>query len=89
VRSRRREREVLDLLLDNLSNKEIAGKLFVCERTVKFHVSNLLSKFGAPRRPDRSVDANPGGVLMLLCIAVPTRLGSRLTHENPTSRLSP
>jgi DNA-binding NarL/FixJ family response regulator len=48
----RREREVLDLLLDNLSNKEIATKLFVSERTVKFHVSNLLSKFGVQRRAD-------------------------------------
>jgi DNA-binding NarL/FixJ family response regulator len=48
----RREREVLDLLLDNLSNKEIAAKLFVCERTVKFHVSHLLSKFGVQRRAD-------------------------------------
>lgn len=48
----RRERDVLDLLLDNLSNKEIAGKLFVSERTVKFHVSNLLSKFHVQRRAD-------------------------------------
>ena len=48
----RREREVLDLLLDNLSNKEIAAKLFVSERTVKFHVSNLLGKFGVRRRAD-------------------------------------
>src|SRR5271165_4664644 len=48
----RREREVLDLLLDNLCNKEIASKLFVSERTVKFHVSNLLSKFGVQRRAD-------------------------------------
>ena len=48
----RRERDVLDLLLDNLSNKEIAGKLFVSERTVKFHVSNLLSKFAVQRRAD-------------------------------------
>jgi DNA-binding NarL/FixJ family response regulator len=48
----RREREVLDLLLDNLSNKEIASKLFVTERTVKFHVSNLLSKFHVQRRAD-------------------------------------
>ena len=48
----RREREVLDLLLENLSNKEIAAKLFVSERTVKFHVSNLLSKFGVQRRSD-------------------------------------
>lgn len=48
----RREREVLDLLLENLSNKEIAAKLFVSERTVKFHVSNLLSKFAVQRRSD-------------------------------------
>jgi DNA-binding NarL/FixJ family response regulator len=48
----RREHEVLDLLLDNLSNKEIASKLFVSERTIKFHVSNLLSKFGVQRRAD-------------------------------------
>src|SRR5580704_12542220 len=48
----RREREVLDLLLDNLSNKEIASKLFVTERTIKFHVSNLLSKFQVQRRAD-------------------------------------
>jgi DNA-binding CsgD family transcriptional regulator len=50
--SNRREREMLDLGLDNLSTKEIASKLFVCERTVKFHVSNLLSKFGVQRRAD-------------------------------------
>jgi DNA-binding NarL/FixJ family response regulator len=48
----RREHEVLDLLLDNLANKEIAAKLFVSERTIKFHVSNLLSKFGVQRRAD-------------------------------------
>jgi DNA-binding NarL/FixJ family response regulator len=48
----RRERQVLDLLLENLSNKEIAAKLFVSERTVKFHVSNLLSKFGVQRRAE-------------------------------------
>lgn len=48
----RRGREVLDLLLDNLSNKEIANKLFVSERTIKFHVSNLLHTFGVQRRAD-------------------------------------
>ncbi len=48
----RREREVLDLLLDNLANKEIASKLFVTERTIKFHVSNLLAKFHVQRRAD-------------------------------------
>lgn len=48
----RRERDVLDLLLENLSNKEIAARLFVSERTVKFHVSNLLNKFGVQRRAE-------------------------------------
>ena len=53
----RREQEVLSGLLENLANKEIAGKLNISERTVKFHVSNLLSKFGVRRRAD----------LILLC----------------------
>lgn len=47
-----REREVLDCLLGNLSNKEIARKLEISERTAKFHVSNLLIKFGVRRRVD-------------------------------------
>ncbi len=53
----RREQEVLESLLENLANKEIASKLNIAERTVKFHVSNLLSKFGVRRRAD----------LILLC----------------------
>ncbi len=48
----RREQEVLDSLLENLSNKEIASRLNIAERTVKFHVSNLLNKFGVRRRAD-------------------------------------
>ena len=47
-----RQREVRDLLLENLSNREIAERLHMSERTVKFHVSNLLSKFGVKRRAD-------------------------------------
>jgi DNA-binding NarL/FixJ family response regulator len=48
----RREREVLESLLRNLSNKEIASQLNISERTVKFHVSNLLAKHGVRRRAD-------------------------------------
>lgn len=48
----RREREVLQAVLENLSNKEIAGQLNISERTAKFHVSNLLAKFGVERRTD-------------------------------------
>lgn len=47
-----REREVLGCLLENLSNKEIARKLNISERTAKFHVSNLLAKFDVRRRVD-------------------------------------
>jgi DNA-binding NarL/FixJ family response regulator len=47
-----REQEVLEALLANLSNKEIAQRLSLAERTVKFHVSNVLSKFGVQRRTD-------------------------------------
>jgi DNA-binding NarL/FixJ family response regulator len=53
----RREQEVLEGLLENLANKEVASKLNISERTVKFHVSNLLAKFGVRRRAD----------LILLC----------------------
>jgi DNA-binding NarL/FixJ family response regulator len=45
-----REREVLLLVLENLSNKEIASRLHISERTAKFHVSNLLSKFDLKSR---------------------------------------
>ncbi len=48
----RREKEVLELLLRNLSNKEIAKELTISARTAKFHVSNLLAKHGVRRRAD-------------------------------------
>jgi DNA-binding NarL/FixJ family response regulator len=48
----RREQSVLEALLENLSNKEIGNRLNISERTVKFHVSNLLSKYGVQRRAD-------------------------------------
>jgi DNA-binding NarL/FixJ family response regulator len=41
----RRQQEVLRGVTQNLSNKEIASKLNIAERTVKFHVSALLQKF--------------------------------------------
>lgn len=45
-----REAQVLRLVLEGLQNKEIAERLHVGLRTVKFHVSNILAKTGARGR---------------------------------------
>jgi DNA-binding NarL/FixJ family response regulator len=45
-----REQEVLDGVHQNLARKEIAYKLNVSVRTVKFHVSSLVAKFGVTNR---------------------------------------
>jgi two-component system nitrate/nitrite response regulator NarL len=58
----RREQDVLDALLQNLSNKEIASRLDIAERTVKFHVSNLLVKFNVQRRADVILHSFQSGV---------------------------
>ncbi|HUJ20985.1 MAG TPA: LuxR C-terminal-related transcriptional regulator, partial [Bryobacteraceae bacterium] len=47
-----REAQVLDSVTWGRSNKEIAGILVITERTVKFHVSNILSKLGLERRTE-------------------------------------
>ena len=47
-----REREVLALLAQGLSNKEIAERLFLSVATVKYHVRVLLSKLGATSRAE-------------------------------------
>jgi DNA-binding NarL/FixJ family response regulator len=45
-----REAQVLDLLADRLSNREIAGRLFLSPRTVEKHVAALLAKLGCEDR---------------------------------------
>jgi len=45
-----RELEILELIAEGLSNKEIAGRLFVSENTVKTHSSRVFDKLGAKRR---------------------------------------
>ncbi|HEM46175.1 MAG TPA: response regulator transcription factor [Alphaproteobacteria bacterium] len=47
-----REQEVLTLLIEGLTNPEIAGRLVVSRSTAKAHVSNILSKMGVSNRAE-------------------------------------
>lgn len=47
-----RQKEILHSVLCNRANKEIASKLNITVRTVKFHISSLLNKFGVDNRID-------------------------------------
>ncbi|MEO8956945.1 MAG: response regulator transcription factor [Ktedonobacteraceae bacterium] len=47
-----REREVLELVSQGLSNKLIARRLQISEHTVKFHISSISTKLGAASRTD-------------------------------------
>jgi two-component system response regulator DevR len=50
-----REREVLDLIADGLTNRQIGERLFLTEKTIKNYVSSLLSKLGMQRRTQAAV----------------------------------
>jgi NarL family two-component system response regulator LiaR len=56
-----RELEVLRLMAKGWSNKEIARELNITERTVKFHVSNILSKLGVFSRTEAVLYATRRG----------------------------
>lgn len=50
-----RETEILALIAEGLSNREIGGRLFLAEKTVKNYVSGILSKLGMQRRTQAAV----------------------------------
>jgi DNA-binding NarL/FixJ family response regulator len=60
-----RELEVLALLARGLKNAEIAGRLFISERTVKFHVGSILAKLGADNRTEAVTIAAHRGLVRL------------------------
>jgi DNA-binding NarL/FixJ family response regulator len=57
VRLTGQERNILDLIADGKTNRQIAEELFLAEKTVKNYVSNLLSKMGFARRTEAAVYA--------------------------------
>ena len=50
-----REREILGLIADGLTNRQIGDRLFLAEKTVKNYVSGLLAKLGMQRRTQAAV----------------------------------
>ena len=58
-----RETEVLQLLAEGASNKQIAAGLFIGEKTVKTHVSHILAKLGVPSRTAAALHAVRTGLV--------------------------
>jgi DNA-binding CsgD family transcriptional regulator len=59
----RREREVLELVADGLSNRQIAERLFISENTAGVHVSNIIGKLGASGRVEAAAIAHRSGLI--------------------------
>jgi non-specific serine/threonine protein kinase len=58
-----REREVLALIVDGLSNVEIGDRLFISHRTAQTHVTNILGKLGASTRTGAAARAVRDGLV--------------------------
>jgi DNA-binding NarL/FixJ family response regulator len=51
------EQRILDLIAEGMTNRQIAGAMYLSEKTVKNYVSNLLAKLGMSRRTEAAVYA--------------------------------
>ncbi|GAA4518091.1 MULTISPECIES: helix-turn-helix transcriptional regulator [Nonomuraea] len=58
-----REHEVLGLVAEGLTNKEIAGRLFIAQKTVSVHVSNILAKLDVSTRTQAAAIARRDGLI--------------------------
>jgi ATP/maltotriose-dependent transcriptional regulator MalT len=65
LRLTRREREVLALLADGRSNRQIGDRLFMAESTAGVHVSNILGKLGVTRRSEAAALAHRLGLFQI------------------------
>jgi two-component system response regulator DevR len=57
ARLSQQERQVLELLVEGLTNRQIAERLFLAEKTIKNYVTSVLSKLGMTRRTEAAVYA--------------------------------
>lgn len=57
-----REKDILRLVAEGLTNIEIAGQLYLSDKTVKSHVSNILAKLRLPDRTQAAVFAYRQGL---------------------------
>jgi two-component system, NarL family, nitrate/nitrite response regulator NarL len=65
----RREREIAGLIVDGLSNKQIAGRLSIERATVKNHVHNILAKLGVGHRNEVAALVRSSILMLLSCTA--------------------
>ncbi|GGN58201.1 MULTISPECIES: helix-turn-helix domain-containing protein [Oceanobacillus] len=61
----KREKEVFELLVQDMTTKEIAQKLFISEKTVRNHISNAMQKLGVKGRSQAVVELLRMGELKL------------------------
>lgn len=81
VKLTRREEEVLGGVMRSLANKEIAASLNLSERTVKFHVSSLLSKYRVRGRMELVREASRRTPGLLSSPDGPIAVATREAHE--------
>src|SRR6185437_2197602 len=60
-----RESEVLNLLAQGLSNKEIAQRLQISDHTVKYHLASVFAKLGVSRRTEAVMLGIQRGIVLL------------------------
>jgi D-alanyl-D-alanine carboxypeptidase/D-alanyl-D-alanine-endopeptidase (penicillin-binding protein 4) len=82
-----RQREVLELIVEGLDNRQIAQRLGVSERTARAHTSGVLKRLGEPNRTRAAVAALRRGLLSCLALAVAfTALAATATARTPATR---
>lgn len=77
-----REAEVAELVSKGLSNKEVANQLFVTEKTVKFHLTNIYKKMAVKSRAQLIVWCVPH---LDFSAGTPAEAAAPAINPNPTS----